>query len=272
MATTSRAQMYKYEFGWVRDNKWRLQIWMCETYAPLLKEYLPDIDFNFKDGQSGTCTAILTITREQEQEIRRFLDIFQKHVLLGQSRNIEPYFDDELDYCFALDYNLAEDFITHEVGYTTCGNLEHKAKENQDAEARSQLVDIAANLCDVHPIYRRANIVMPIPPNPSKTFHLPIELARELAERTGKREGSSLVRKIKETPKLQDLSFDQKLKALQGAIEITGDVDGKSIILIDDLYQSGSTMWTIAKLLKRKGARMVLGLACVKSWRDTDNQ
>ncbi len=33
----SRAQMYKYEFGCVRDNKWRLQIWMCETYAPLFE-------------------------------------------------------------------------------------------------------------------------------------------------------------------------------------------------------------------------------------------
>jgi len=31
-------------------------------------------------------------------------------------------------------------------------------------------------------------------------------------------------------------------------------------------------MWTVAKLLKKKGAKRVLGLACVKSWRDTDNQ
>lgn len=64
----------------------------------------------------------------------------------------------------------------------------------------------------------------------------------------------------------------EKLKTLRGAIEITGDVEGKSVILIDDLYQSGSTMWTVAKLLKKKGAKRVLGLACVKSWRDTDNQ
>ena len=114
---------------------------------------------------------------------------------------------------------------------------------------------------------------MPIPPNPSKTFHLPLKLVRELAERTGKRDGTTMIRKVRETPKLQDLPLDEKLKALRGAIEITGDVEGKSIILIDDLYQSNSTtMWTVAKLLKKKVARRVLGLACVKSWRDTDNQ
>ncbi len=171
-----------------------------------------------------------------------------------------------------MDYNLSEDFATHEVGYTTCGGLEHKAKESQDAEARAQLVEILGNFCEIHPIYRKARTVMPIPPNPSKTFHLPVELAKELAEKTEKRDGTAMIRKVKETPKLQNLPLDKKLRALRGAIEITGDVKGKSIILIDDLYQSGSTMWTVAKLLKMKGAKRVLGLACVKSWRDTDNQ
>ncbi|GBE06458.1 DNA utilization protein GntX [bacterium BMS3Abin10] len=268
----SRAQMYKYEFGWVGDNKWRLQIWMCETYAPFLKEYFPEIEFDFRDEPSGTCIASLDLTKEEEQEVRKLLDIFKKHVLLGKSKNIDPYFEDELDMCFALDYNLAEDFITHDVGYTTYGNLEHNAKENRDADARAQLVETFANLCEIHPIYRRARIVMPIPPNPSKTFHLPIKLARELAETTGKKDCASMIRKVKETPRMQDLTLDEKKKALRGAIEINGDVEGKQIIIIDDLYQSGFTMWTVAKLLKKHGAKKVLGLACVKSWRDTDNQ
>jgi hypothetical protein len=210
--------------------------------------------------------------KEEEQEVRKLLDIFKKHVLLGKSKNIDPYFEDELDLCFALDYNLAEDFITHEVGYTMYGRLEHNAKENRDADARVQIVEAFANLCKNHPLYKKAGIVMPIPPNPSKTFHLPIELARELAETTGKKDCISMIRKVKETPRMQYLTLDEKKKALNGAIEINGDVEGKDIIVIDDLYQSGFTMWTVAKLLKNRGARSVLGLACVKSWRDTDNQ
>jgi len=88
----SRAQMYKYEFDRVGADKWRLQIWMCETYAPLLKEYLSEIEFDFKDGAKGTCTAILSLTRVQEQALRNLLELFRirKHVLLKRSENIEP--------------------------------------------------------------------------------------------------------------------------------------------------------------------------------------
>ncbi len=269
----SRYQMFKHELAWRGNNRWHLKIWMCDTYAPFLKEYFPEIEFDFRDGSSGTCIAILVLTKEEKQEVRKLLAIFKKYVLLGKSKNIDPYFEDELDLCFALDYNLAEDFITNEVGYTTYGRLEHNAKENRDADARAQLVETFANLCEIHPIYRKAGIVMPIPPNPSKTFHLPIKLAGDLAETTGIKDGTSMIRKVKETLRMQELTFDEKKEALIGAIEINGgDVEGKSIILVDDLYQSGFTMWTVAKLLKKKGAKKVLGLACVKSWRDTDNQ
>lgn len=268
----SRYQMFRHELAWTGNDRWHLKIWMCETYAPILEECFPDIEFKFILGDRGTCTASLRIDREQEQEIRALLDIFKDHVLLKKNEHIAPYFDDELDHCFALNYNLAEDRDIGETGHTKYGRLEHEAKEHKSKEALTELIEAFANICEKDPVYRRARIVMPIPPNPSKTFHLPVELAKALSERTSKKDGSSMIRKIKETRRMQELPFEEKTKELKGAIEIIGDVEGKSIVLIDDLYQSGFTMWTIAKLLKRKGAQRVLGLACVKSWRDTDNQ
>jgi len=268
----SRYDMKKYELRHLRNNVWFLKIWMCETYAPILEECFPQIDFNFSAGDKGTCTTEISLSNEQAQAIENLLDVFKKHILLKKNKNIEPYFSDELYQCFALNYNREELPGTDITEYTHFGSLEHKAKEDRDIDARGELVEAFANLCENHPIYGKTQIIIPIPPNLSKTFHLPVELARELAEKTGKKDGTALIRKVKETPKLQDLSLDQKVKALRGAIEITGDVDGKSVILIDDLYQSGSTMWTVAKLLKKNGAKRVLGLACVKSWRDTDNQ
>lgn len=268
----SRYQMFKHELAWTGNDSWHLKIWMCETYAPILEECFPKIDFKFALGEKGTCSLTLHISREQEQEIRALLDIFKSHVLLKKNEHIAPYFEDELEHCFALDYNLVADREIGETGYTKYGRFEHDAKENRNREALTELAEAFANLCENHPIYRRAGIVMPIPPNPSKTFHLPVELAKVLSESTGKKDGTGMIRKIKETRRLQELSIDEKPTALKGAIEIIGDVERKSIILIDDLYQSGFTMWSIAKLLKKKGARRVLGLACVKSWRDTDNK
>ncbi len=57
-----------------------------------------------------------------------------------------------------------------------------------------------------------------------------------------------------------------------GSVKLKGDVQDRTVVVVDDLYQSGATMWCFAKYLKGLGAGYVLGLPCVKSLRDTDNQ
>ena len=49
------------------------------------------------------------------------------------------------------------------------------------------------------------------------------------------------------------------------------NVEGKTIVLIDDKYQSGTTIQYIAMKLQDAGAREVYGLCFVKTLRDTDN-
>jgi predicted amidophosphoribosyltransferase len=56
------------------------------------------------------------------------------------------------------------------------------------------------------------------------------------------------------------------------AMAFNHDVVGRRILVVDDLYQSGSSMWRFAKYLKSKGAAEVCGLVCVKSLSDRDNQ
>ena len=60
-----------------------------------------------------------------------------------------------------------------------------------------------------------------------------------------------------------DVSFN-------GAPEL--DIEGKSVVLIDDLYQSGRTIQYVAMKLQEAGARQVCGLSLVKTWGDTDNK
>ena len=52
---------------------------------------------------------------------------------------------------------------------------------------------------------------------------------------------------------------------------LDNQIRGKNVIVVDDLYQSGATMWEYAKFLKSLGARCVFGIVCVKSLRDSDN-
>jgi predicted amidophosphoribosyltransferase len=75
----------------------------------------------------------------------------------------------------------------------------------------------------------------------------------------------------------KNLTVDQKIAqwekiAEAGGIELSRSVRGCSVIVVDDLYQSGASLWSFAKYLKRNGAGAVVGLVCVKSLRDTDNQ
>lgn len=56
------------------------------------------------------------------------------------------------------------------------------------------------------------------------------------------------------------------------AIRLSRSVKDCSVIVVDDLYQSGVSLWSVAKYLKTQQASMVVGLACVKSLRDTDNK
>ena len=77
---------------------------------------------------------------------------------------------------------------------------------------------------------------------------------------------------------LKNLSLSDKiaewdrLYSDKKCIQLSGNVAGKTVFLIDDLYQSGTTLWSCAKHLKQAGALAVIGLVCVKTFRDTDNQ
>jgi len=64
----------------------------------------------------------------------------------------------------------------------------------------------------------------------------------------------------------------QKLYKTPGCIVCKGDMTDRTVVVIDDLYQSGATMWCYAQYLKQCGAKYVIGLICVKSLRDTDNR
>jgi predicted amidophosphoribosyltransferase len=48
-------------------------------------------------------------------------------------------------------------------------------------------------------------------------------------------------------------------------------VKGKTILLVDDLFQSGASIWALARAARKAGAIRVCGLVSVKARRDTDN-
>jgi len=97
-------------------------------------------------------------------------------------------------------------------------------------------------------------------------------IAELTSTETGIENAIQYVYKTRKTEQLKDLpSVQAKANALRGAFEIMPDapIQGKKIILLDDIYQSGTTLNEVANILKHKGA-IVLGLVATKTIIDSD--
>ena len=52
------------------------------------------------------------------------------------------------------------------------------------------------------------------------------------------------------------------MKNVKGAYQVVKNVDGKRILLVDDIYTTGSTLDECAKVLLEAGAKDVIGFCC----------
>jgi predicted amidophosphoribosyltransferase len=182
-------------------------------------------------------------------------------------RNNLVFLRDNLDLSVALDLNFASD-----GEYTPLGLAEHRAKQRNDEAAVETLC--SALLVQIHDLspFRAADAICAVPPAPSKSWDLPTELVTRIAPACGKDNLSGAAKFTKEKESIKAISLEEKWKALESAdLCVDSAIKGRKVILIDDKYQSGTTAQFIAAKLYEAGAQRVLGLYCVKTWRNTDN-
>ena len=72
------------------------------------------------------------------------------------------------------------------------------------------------------------------------------------------------VRKIRETKEQKTLNREERKLNLKNAFEVTENISGKRILLIDDITTTGSTLSEIAVLLRKNGAENVICSAVMK--------
>ena len=187
--------------------------------------------------------------------------------------------DLSLSYCVVGDYTQCPD---EQDRQTTLGRIFHAAKyERVDSGAANAGVDsLASHVCRMLSLFegcydRNRAVVASIPV--SQTCRA-ANLGRQIASRVASREGLPFLESIVtcDKPQFKGLRLDEKLVAWEGIyrggnVSFDVSLSGSDVILVDDLYQSGTTMWAFARYLKSLGVRSVIGLACVKSLRDTDN-
>lgn len=180
---------------------------------------------------------------------------------------------DCLSASIALDTNLVDNESRQ---YTEIGSLESRGKKQQDQSAITQLSDIVSQAINDLPYYKDADLICSIPPGPDKDFDLPSSVTKLVSAKVSKPDvtGGFVINRQKSSVK--SAALDAKWNVWEDAqVSFQNspafNVNGKTIILIDDKYQSGITIQYIAMKLQQAGAHEVYGLSFVKTLRDTDN-
>jgi hypothetical protein len=157
-------------------------------------------------------------------------------------------------------------------GRSELGNLEYRAKYQQDEEAIDELANRSVETIRSLPYYDDADAICAVPPRQGKEFDLPTELASRISQELGIEDLTDQFAWKKEKPSLKETLFADKWDALESVEMTYRAIKSETVILVDDLYQSGITMQFVASHLLKASAKRVFGLTIVKSRRDSDNQ
>lgn len=192
----------------------------------------------------------------------------------------------EIDCCIATDFNFTTDGQKI-VGRSDLGEAEYKLKYHSTEISSEKKQEYAAlmsqsllNAFDLLPLRfhmpSAGLVVSPIPAQAPDS-----SLAWAIAKHVAQSKGATFVepRLLVPKPQMKQLTIQQKVAAWTNIYQTSqsiqldpNNIRGRKVIIVDDLYQSGVTMWAWAKALRQAGAQNVYGLACVKSMKDSDNK
>ena len=179
--------------------------------------------------------------------------------------------NDSADASHALRIHDAKDEETSGWVRSDIGKLVRRAKSYDrerncgDQQAAKRLADEMLQWITVMPLYCDADLIVPAPStNPDKAYDLPAMIAGHLSSLTSKE--IATIRSSNAVPQ-KGLAEKEKASAesLARHYDVIGDAAGKSVLVIDDIYESGATVGAMTLALRSAGAREVLSLTATKA-------
>ena len=104
--------------------------------------------------------------------------------------------------------------------------------------------------------------IMPVPLHPSRKrmrgYNQAEILASELSQRMGIPFKNNVLFRIRKTVPQNELDDEERRQNLRGAFGVSAEwIPCRNVLLIDDIYTTGSTVERCAKMLKKAGAQNV---------------
>ena len=134
------------------------------------------------------------------------------------------------------------------------GELLYRLKYKSDKSVLRIIVDTSVEFLNNKkwPV----DLIVPVPPSRSvRRFQPVLAFAKGISNNTGIKLCTDCVVKIKETPELKNIyEFKKRMEVLKDSYAVAkNEIEGRNILLLDDLYRSGATLNTITKALKEDG-------------------
>lgn len=139
-------------------------------------------------------------------------------------------------------------------------NLIHDFKYKKIISLSKDFTALLINFMKKHHIGRDSQIILSIPMHPDRLFQREINHADILAKALGKNLGipysGNTLKKTKNTSLQSKLKRDARIKNLRSSFYLKDKsiVHNKNIMLVDDLFTTGSTVNECSRLLKDSGA------------------
>ena len=142
--------------------------------------------------------------------------------------------------------------------------LVHSLKYANFRAVAPEMARLLADLPGPRPV--PGEVIVPVPLHPRRERTRGYNQSELLARTVGKRMGlpvrPGIVRRVRNTPPQVSIeNYEERRSNIEGSFACPAGLSGESVLLMDDVVTTGSTMSACAAALKAAGARSVWGLA-----------
>jgi ComF family protein len=134
----------------------------------------------------------------------------------------------------------------------------------QALKFRSELAmaSLLGNLLSESVSSKDVDCIVPVPLSAerlrSRGYNQALEIARHVAQTTGRPLAPELCERRVDTAVQMDLPLEERAKNVRGAFHCPSLVGGRSVAVLDDVMTTGATLDEVASTLKRAGAARVV--------------
>jgi ATP-dependent DNA helicase RecQ len=156
---------------------------------------------------------------------------------------------------FALDFHSS--FTGAEWNRSGIGGLTYRLKYQSDASALPALIEHTRKLFLAYPEMDQFDVILPVSSSTQRSFSPVHEFCKALSCALNKPVQTFLVKARQTQPQKEMQTLVQKRDNVAGAFAINGDITGRRILVVDDLFDSGATLEEITRLLLKNRASRV---------------